>query len=289
MVDSVIAQGLRLALWDHAPTRTDLPLVLCVHGALDTGRSFDAIAGELEGKARVVAVDLRGHGSSDHVGVGGSYHLLDFLKDLAFVVDALKPISVLVGHSMGGNLALMLAGSVPSCTQALLLVDAVGPPGEEGSEQPERIGELLRTLLEPKRAFAPVKTIEEGIARMQKWNPGLKDAAAHLMLEPVLRDVDGGLEFPFDPRLRGPTPFRFSDDTWQAFARRVTAQTTIVRASDGFVPGGDVEGTLGDPFEARARLMKAKVVVVEGTHHLHVERPAALAQEILSLCKSSTD
>jgi pimeloyl-ACP methyl ester carboxylesterase len=77
--DDVMVQGLRLRLWDHAPAHHDLPKVLCIHGALDTGRSFDAVAGAVGDRARVIAVDLRGHGGSDVVGPGGSYHLLDFL------------------------------------------------------------------------------------------------------------------------------------------------------------------------------------------------------------------
>ena len=295
----VQAQGLRLALWDHAPdagTSPDaprLPIALCVHGALDTGRSFDAVAELLAGQARVFAVDLRGHGRSDRTGAGGSYHLLDFLKDLAFVVDHLRAfggVDVLLGHSMGGNLALMLAGAVPDCARGLVLVDSVGPPGEEGREQPARIGELLRTIVEPKRDFAPVRSLDDGALRLQLWNPGLTDLAAHRMLEHALipRVDDDGvatglLDFPFDPRLRGPTPFRFSDETWAAFAQRVTAKTTILRASDGYVPAGDVDGTLGAPFGERATLMKAKVVVVEGGHHLHVHQPQALATAILEL------
>ena len=81
----VEANGLKLRLWDHARSG---PIVLFVHGYLDTGRSFDAVADDLA-EFRVLALDLRGHGQSERVGAGGSYHLLDHLKDLAVVLDTL--------------------------------------------------------------------------------------------------------------------------------------------------------------------------------------------------------
>lgn len=118
---------MRLRLWEHPGSSENLPSVLCIHGALDTGRSFDAVAAAVAGRAHVTAIDLRGHGQSERVGAGGSYHLLDFLKDLGLLVQQ-RRFDVVVGHSMGGNLALMLVGALPDCTGKLVLLDSVGPP-----------------------------------------------------------------------------------------------------------------------------------------------------------------
>src|SRR4051812_12935645 len=110
----VEANGLKLRLWDHARAG---PVVLFVHGYLDTGRSFDAVADALV-HVRCLALDMRGHGQSDRVGPGGSYHLLDHLKDLAVVLDTLEKkgerVDALVAHSMGGNVAYLLAGAAPA-------------------------------------------------------------------------------------------------------------------------------------------------------------------------------
>ena len=289
----VTVNDLRLRLWDHAPDRRDLPVVLCIHGALDTGRSFDALAAAVAASGvdkRVVAVDLRGHGGSDVVGGGGSYHLLDFLKDLGGVVEQLAAeqagsVSVVVGHSMGGNLALMLVGALPACTKKLVLLDSVGPPPEDAGEQPARHGELLVSLRTAKKPFAPVADVDEAVARLQKWNPGLSDAGARRMIAPVLvekTDAVGGraLHFPFDARLRGPTPFRWSEDFWVACCARYRAAggaTVIVRAEDGFVPASADGAGVGAPFDARVNALGAEVVVVDGGHHVHVEHAAVVA------------
>lgn len=290
----VEAQGLRLRLWDHGPELAD-KAVLCIHGALDTGRSFDAVADHVlaagAGRARLLAIDLRGHGQSDAAGAGGSTHLLDFLKDLGVVVLQALPklgipkLDVVVGHSMGGNLALLLVGALPGCTDRLVLVDSVGPPPEDPIDQPARLGELLQSLTTPKRPFAPVKDVDEAVGRLQKWNPGLSTTGARRMIEPVLLQRDGGLHFPFDARLRGPTPFRWPEEFWRGccdrFAARAETTTTVLRARDGFVPAGDVPDSVGAPFDDRARRLRAEVVVVDGGHHVHVEHPDVVAAAIL--------
>ena len=103
-VDLDVGPGLRL--WDHGG---DAPVVLFLHGYLDTGRSYDDLCSALEGDARCVCLDWRGHGFSGRAGPGGSYHLLDHLKDLSRVfdlladggVDGLGRPDALVAHSMG--------------------------------------------------------------------------------------------------------------------------------------------------------------------------------------------
>jgi hypothetical protein len=59
------------------------PTLLIVHGILDHGAAWDAVARSLAARGyRVVAPDLRGHGRSAHLATGASYHLIDFVADL---------------------------------------------------------------------------------------------------------------------------------------------------------------------------------------------------------------
>lgn len=269
--DVVDAQGLALRVWDHEGAG---PVALFVHGYLDTGRSFDAIAAALPG-VRVLALDLRGHGQSAHVGAGGSYHLLDHVKDLAIVLHTLEargaPVEVLVGHSMGANIALMVAGGAPARVRRLVMIDSFGPPPEEPEEQPARLGEVIASVLEPKRAFSRAASIDEAIAKLRTQNPGLSLVGARRMLEHVLvPDASGALAFPFDARLRGPSPIRYPEPMWLALCHRVTAPAVIVRATDGYVPEGET-------LEARAAALRAPLVTLEGPHHLHVEQPDAIS------------
>jgi pimeloyl-ACP methyl ester carboxylesterase len=206
------------------------------------------------------------------------------LKDLGLLVRQRGPFDVVVGHSMGGNLALMLAGALPDCARRLVLLDSVGPPPEEQREQASRLGELLLSLGQEKKAFAPVRDVDEAVARLQRWNPGLSTTGARRMIAPVLVARDGALHFPFDPRLRGPTPFRWSEDFWRGCCDRFVAgggATVVVRARDGYVPASDDGAGVGAPFDERVARLGARVVVVDGGHHVHVEHADVVAAAIV--------
>jgi pimeloyl-ACP methyl ester carboxylesterase len=271
----VSAQGLALRLWDHEGSG---PVALFVHGYLDTGRSFDEIARALAedpDRVHALALDLRGHGQSERAGAGASYHLLDHVKDLACVLRALKergtPVDALVGHSMGANVALILAGAAPALVKRLVLIDSFGPPPEEPEEQPVRIGELVMSVLEPKKPFSRAASREDAAQKIRAQNLGLSIEAARRMVEHALvQEEDGSFSFPYDARLRGPSPIRYPESMWLSLCARVTAPTVIVRASDGYVPEGET-------LDARLRALRATLVQLEGPHHLHVEKPAEVA------------
>jgi pimeloyl-ACP methyl ester carboxylesterase len=269
--------GIRLRMWDHGG---HAPVVLLLHGYLDTGRSHDTIARLLGESARVIALDFRGHGASAHVGAGGSYHLLDHMKDTARVIARLpqvtgRAIDLLVGHSMGGNVALLVAGSAPELVPRLLLLDTLGPPCEDVTEQPERLGSVLRAQDEVK-PFRRLASLDDAIARVRASNPGLSEEGARRMTAHVLvTNDDGTLSFPLDDRLRGPAPVRYEEAFYTALCGRVQAPVHIVRAEHGYLPIDD------DLFAARLRALGATLETVDGVgHNVHVEAPERVAAAI---------
>jgi pimeloyl-ACP methyl ester carboxylesterase len=75
---------------------------------------------------RAVALDLRGHGQSESP-KNGDYSISGMGRDIEAVVDSLRlKRFVLVGHSLGGAVALVYAGSHPGRIAGLLLVDPIG-------------------------------------------------------------------------------------------------------------------------------------------------------------------
>jgi pimeloyl-ACP methyl ester carboxylesterase len=283
-LDVDVGPGLRL--WDHGGTG---PLVLLLHGYLDTGRSYDAVCDALADDARCVALDWRGHGYSGRTGAGGSYHLLDHLKDLSRLIDVMAAGNVadlgvpdaIVAHSMGGNVALLLAGSRPSAITRLLLLDALGPPAEAIEAQPERLGRLLEGIAS-RRPFKVFATREEARERVKATNPGLSDEAAARMVEHALLEVEGGVTFNFDPALRGPVPMRYPETFWTALCGRITCPTVVVRAEFGYVPDG------APATERVAAMANGRLETFpEAAHHLHVEHPQAMADKVRALLTSS--
>lgn len=84
---------------------------------------------------RTVALDVRGHGQSERPR-NGDYTIAGMAGDVAAVVDTLGLDQfVLVGHSMGGGVALAYAGAHPDRVAGLILLDPIGdgkqiPPAE---------------------------------------------------------------------------------------------------------------------------------------------------------------
>jgi len=81
------------------------PPVLCLHGWLDNANSFLPLAEHMTG-LDIVALDLSGHGLSEHRHHTARYHFIDYLWDVDAALTALGWESChLIGHSMGGGVS----------------------------------------------------------------------------------------------------------------------------------------------------------------------------------------
>lgn len=100
--------------------------VVFLHGGGQTRRSWGrAAAAVAERGWQAVTVDLRGHGESDW-SVDGDYRVVSFAADIGEVLAQLPPKPVLVGASLGGFTAMLLAGELsPGIASAVVLVDIV--------------------------------------------------------------------------------------------------------------------------------------------------------------------
>lgn len=101
-------------------------LLLAAHGITGTHRSYLALANALPPDTSLVAPDLRGRGKSN--GVTGPCGMAAHADDLALVLDHLHAEqATVIGHSMGGSVAVVLADRHPDRVDRLVLVDG-GPP-----------------------------------------------------------------------------------------------------------------------------------------------------------------
>ena len=96
---------------------TALPPLLIAHGLFGSARNWGVIAKRLSSTRQVICVDMRNHGSSPWFDTH-SYH--DMADDLAQILDG--PTDVL-GHSMGGKAAMVLALARPEMVNRLIVAD----------------------------------------------------------------------------------------------------------------------------------------------------------------------
>jgi len=103
------AGGLKLHYRDY-PGRSDHPAVLCIPALIRNCRDFDALARDLSGEWRVLALDLRGRGESDYAKDPASYTPLYYAEDIETLLDGEGiPRVVAIGTSLGGIVTMLLA------------------------------------------------------------------------------------------------------------------------------------------------------------------------------------
>lgn len=123
------------------------PTLVMLHGGLSSAHgTWDETAADFTPRYRIIAVDQRGHGESDWDADAG-YSVYQFATDTQRVLDTIGVGEFdLIGHSMGGSIALVLASMIPERVRSLVLVDSAPRlPQAEGGTVP-RMGMADRPL-----------------------------------------------------------------------------------------------------------------------------------------------
>src|SRR6478735_2111214 len=118
------------------PAAGSTPLVL-VHGWMDVAASWQFVVDALGGDHYVIAPDWRGYGLTE-TPVTDNYWYPDYLADLDFLLDHYAPGQPvdLVGHSMGGNIAMIYAGSRPGRIRKLVNLEGFGMAATRPEQAP---------------------------------------------------------------------------------------------------------------------------------------------------------
>jgi pimeloyl-ACP methyl ester carboxylesterase len=154
--DFVSVRGIQLHYY-RTGNRSGIPMVL-VHGITDDGLCWMPVAKVLAPFYDIIMVDVRGHGKSDAPNEG--YTLENLASDLASCIQSLqlkKPI--LLGHSLGAIISLLLAGYYPEIPRYMRTIPA-GPMRNLGHG---RIPNIDSAWLSP--ASSPYKISERSIFR----------------------------------------------------------------------------------------------------------------------------
>jgi pimeloyl-ACP methyl ester carboxylesterase len=269
------SQGLRLHYADWG--NEDAPPLLLVHGGRDHCRSWDLVARALQPHFHVLAPDLRGHGDSDWT-KGGSYALTEYVYDLSRLVRHVGAWQVaIIGHSMGGMVGLIYAGTFPDEVSALVVLDGVTiMPNAKSGPAHERVAKWVGELdkledREPRR----YRTIEEAAAQMRAHNKRLPpDLALHLATFGARQNADDTYSWKFDPYQRVRTPHRLSGDDHVSLWSRITCPVLLLHAAESFLQSSQTAG-LANYFQ------KATSETISGAGHwLHHDKPDAVIASI---------
>ena len=284
----VTLRGLRthLNVWgDASLASADQPALVMLHGWMDVGASFQFVVDELPQPRFVIAPDWRGFGQSD-APAADCYWFADYLADLDALLDAVAPDRQvdLVGHSMGGNVAMLYAGVRPERVRRLVNLEGFGMPDTPAQFAPKRYRKWLDDLRTPQR-LRGYASVADVATRLRTTNPLLTpERAAWLAPRWSRREADpatGRDEWVLlaDPAHKLINPVLYRKDEVLACWKLITAPLLWVEGDRT-----DIAKWWGGRYsieEFHARL--AVVAHVErhrlspASHMLHHDQPQALA------------
>lgn len=281
-----------------------VPLVL-LHGWMDVSASFQFVVDALSQQRFIIAPDWRGFGLTRPLGAGQDptdYGPIDhyvspaeYLADLDFLLDALDAelgrdsgaAIDLVGHSMGGNTAMIYAGVRPGRVRRLVNLEGFGLPATRPAQAARRYANWIDQLKALERGELALQQYDslEGVAqRLIKTNPRLDAAKAHWLAQHwSARNEAGRWQILGDAAHKVVSALLYRADEAQAIWRCIQAPTLMVEASDDSLARWFKQGeyTLDEFHQRLAAVPDCRRARVEDAGHmLHHDQPAAVAQLI---------
>lgn len=244
--------------------------VLMLHGWLDNALSFARLAPALAGKRDVYSLDMAGHGRSGHRPEGQGYQLMDYVADLAELIethfkDSPEGQVDLVGHSLGGIVSVLYAAAFPERVRRLVMIDSIGPISRKPDEV---IGQMRKSII--KRMTGSGKAVVyPDIGAAAKAREGgmipLSPEAARMLVARSMKPSGEGFVWQTDPRLRHPSMMMMDEAQVTACLKKVVTPTRFLRATKGLLAS---RPELDSRLYAVANL---DVVAVPGGHHCHLD------------------
>lgn len=170
-----------LRLWGE-PRPGQTPLVL-LHGWMDVAASYQFMVDALAHEHFIIAPDWRGFGLT-RASAADTFWFPDYIADLDALLDhycADTPVH-LVGHSMGGNVAMLYAAVRPERVRRLINLEGFGLPATRPTQAPARYTQWLDELKQLHRGELTLRHYDSLAAvarRLIKTNPRLSPDKAH--------------------------------------------------------------------------------------------------------------
>jgi pimeloyl-ACP methyl ester carboxylesterase len=256
---------------------------------MDVAASFQFLVDAFKRDWYVIAPDLRGFGRSAWQPLG--YWFYDYLADLEALLTRFVPDEPvrLVGHSLGGNIAMGYAGVRPARVARVVSLEGFGIPAEAADDATRKVAKWLDAVAKPP-CFRPYADLAAVADRLQKKNPRLGRDKADFLAQHWARTLpDGRAELNSDPRHKLPFPHVYRIEEVVTVWRNISAPVLWVAATESEIPRWlerHPEGDAGSDGLAgvRRRLAHVRdgrlVMIEDAGHMLHHDQPATVAAQI---------
>lgn len=250
---------IELARTEYPSSNADLAPLIIVPGLFGSGRNWRAHAKRMANLRPVIAVDMRNHGASPW---SDRHDYEAMAEDLAGLIEAEGGSAAVLGHSMGGKAAMVLAETRPELIERLIVADISPVPYPHD----------LMVEIEAMRAVDLT-----GLTRRAEVEEAL---AAHIDLAPVRSFLAQSAVLDDEPR------WSLNLEVLAASMKLITGYPEINGRYEGptlFIHGGASKYVLPEHQEAiNARFPAVEMLKLEGAGHwLHADQPRAFLDAVL--------
>lgn len=253
--------------------------LLFLHGWLDNAASFTSVMENLGETAQqqnwhMLAVDLAGHGLSQHRSADNFYPFHDYIADIHELLAKITPNKcILIGHSLGALIASCYSAAFPDKVNGLIQIEGLGPLTEPAENSAER---LRKGVLSRQRMLA------KPIRRYHSQH----DACLHRMhanqlsakqLKPLIERgtyLQGGHWYwRYDPKLKCQSLFRMTEQQGLSYLQAIECPSLVILGENGFPQLATAESR-------KAAIKHHQEETVPGGHHCHIESFAQVSDII---------
>ena len=251
------------------------PFLLLLHGWLDNCHSFLPMLPYLQ-EYDWVAIDFAGHGHSGHRSADAHYYFIDYVFDLQSLIEQQKWQDIhVVGHSMGGYVGQMLTACIGPRVCSLVCIEAFGLAVGEAADALAHLKVGFASRFRQQGRTLPTYTDLRHLHHARALAGNFATSYAALLLQRNLRQVEGGYRWRTDPRVRAPSPFRFSEAQVPSLLRGISQPMHVIVGEEGHKEVGEA-------------LLKWQRYVADlyqtwlpGGHHLHMQHPEQTSKVII--------
>jgi len=265
----------------------DATRLFFLHGWMDVSASFQFAVDALEHDWFVIAPDWRGFGLSEWI--NNSYWFPDYIADLDALLRHFQPDApaILVGHSMGGNVANLYAGIRPERVGKLVLAEGFGLPPTKPEKAPERYARWLEENDNPP-GLRPYASFDDVVERLKKNNPRITDErAAFLAPHWAERKPDGSIHLRADPCHKMVNPVLYRIEEAMACWKRISAPVLWLWGDgEWMMKWMKGDKSLLDSYRSCYRSLREETIADAG-HMMHHDQPERFAAAIEDFVQSN--
>lgn len=238
------------------------PAVIIIHGLFGSLENLNVVARALASKFNVINVDLRNHGRSFH-DVDMSYPVM--ANDIKILLDELKLDKVhLVGHSMGGKVAMQFAQLFAEQVDKLVVLD-IAPVAYHS-----RHDAIIAALNEVQQRQVSSRSEADGIMSTYIDTPGVRQ----FLLKSLAKNEAGQLAWRFN--------LDVITEKYDTITDNINESHSCL-CDTLFIKGNNSDYILPEHKDSIARLFpNARAKIIQGAGHwLHAEKPDAVNRSII--------